>query len=55
MDSLQQQPYGPGLLALVAVGLMAYGVHMGLQARYRRIKLPDLRGGCRGLSRFFTG
>lgn len=40
LDTIQQQPYGPGLLTLVAVGLMAYGVHMGLQARYRQIELP---------------
>lgn len=46
LETIKQQPYGPGLLALVAVGLMAYGVHMGLQARYRQIKLPDLGGGC---------
>lgn len=38
--TIKQQPYGPGLLSLVAVGLIAYGVHMGLQARYRQIELP---------------
>lgn len=41
LDTIKQQPYGPGLLTLMAVGLVAYGVHMGLQARYRQLKLPS--------------
>lgn len=40
LDTIKQQPYGPGLLTLMAVGLIAYGIHMGLQARYRQIELP---------------
>ena len=40
LETIKQQPYGPGLLTLMAVGLIAYGVHMGLQARYRQLKLP---------------
>jgi len=40
LDTIKQQPYGPGLLTLMAVGLIAYGIHMGLQAMYRQIELP---------------
>lgn len=29
--------FGPWLLGLVAIGLLAYGVHMGVKSRYRRI------------------
>ena len=34
---LENQPFGPWLLAIVALGLIAYGIHMGVLARYRRI------------------
>jgi hypothetical protein len=37
LQTLQQQPYGGWLMGLVALGLVAYGIHMGVQARYRRI------------------
>lgn len=37
LQSLARQPYGPWLLAIVAIGLIAYGIHQGVQARYRRI------------------
>lgn len=37
LQSLSRQPYGPWLLGIVALGLIAYGIHMGVQARYRRI------------------
>jgi hypothetical protein len=37
LQTLEHQPYGGWLMGLVALGLMAYGVHMGVQARYRRI------------------
>jgi hypothetical protein len=37
LQSLSQQPHGPWLLGIVALGLVAYGIHMGVQARYRRI------------------
>ncbi|KAI9131980.1 DUF1206 domain-containing protein [Acaryochloris sp. CCMEE 5410] len=40
LETIKQQPYGPGLLTLVAIGLIAYGIYMGCQARYRRIELP---------------
>jgi hypothetical protein len=34
---LSRQPYGPWLLGAVAAGLIAYGVFMLLQSKYRRI------------------
>jgi hypothetical protein len=37
LQSLAQQPYGPWLLGIVALGLVAYGIHMAVQARYIRI------------------
>lgn len=33
----ERQPFGPWLLGIVAVGLVAYGVYMLISARYRRI------------------
>ncbi|GAB4238332.1 MAG: hypothetical protein Kow0049_24910 [Stanieria sp.] len=36
--SLSQQPFGKFLLALVAAGLVAYGIYLFVQARYRRFK-----------------
>jgi small-conductance mechanosensitive channel len=37
LQTLAQQPFGKVLLCLVALGLIAYGIYMGVQARYRRI------------------
>lgn len=37
LREISSQPYGPWLLALVAAGLIAYGVHMLANAKYRRI------------------
>lgn len=37
LQVLAQQPYGPWILGVVAVGLVAYGVYMVIQARYSRI------------------
>jgi hypothetical protein len=37
LETLARQPYGPWLLGLVALGLVAYGAYSFLQARYRRI------------------
>lgn len=37
LQTIQQQPFGAWLMGLVALGLIAYGVHLGVQARYRRI------------------
>ena len=38
LDTLAQQPYGPWLLGLVALGLIAYAVHCFARARYRRLQ-----------------
>jgi hypothetical protein len=38
LHALQQQPYGPVLLAVVALGLIAYGAYELIRARYRRIE-----------------
>ena len=37
--TLAQQPYGKVLLALMALGLIAYAIYLFLQARYRRFKI----------------
>ncbi|MEM6839595.1 MAG: DUF1206 domain-containing protein [Cyanobacteria bacterium P01_C01_bin.120] len=37
LQAIQQQSFGAILMAIVALGLIAYGIHMGVQARYRRI------------------
>jgi len=37
LDTLARQPYGPWLLGVVALGLVAFGVYCFSQARYRRI------------------
>ncbi len=37
LAALEQQPYGPWLLGIVALGLIAYGIYMGVLARYGRI------------------
>jgi len=36
LETLAAQPHGTLLLALAAVGLVAYAVYMALEARYRR-------------------
>lgn len=37
LQALEQQPYGPWILGVVAVGLVAYGIYMVIQARYRSL------------------
>lgn len=37
LETLARQPYGPWLLGIVALGLIAYGAYSFLQARYRKI------------------
>lgn len=37
LQTLEQQPYGAWILGIVALGLVAYGIYMVMQARYRRI------------------
>ncbi|WP_164018874.1 DUF1206 domain-containing protein [Pyxidicoccus trucidator] len=40
LETLASQPFGPWLLGLVALGLVAYAVYQLLEARYRRIATP---------------
>lgn len=40
LAALAQQPFGPWLLGLVALGLIAYSIYSLLEARYRRIIQP---------------
>jgi hypothetical protein len=42
LRALRQQPYGWALLATVAAGLFAFGAFGFVQARYRRIDVPDM-------------
>lgn len=35
LQVLAQQPYGPWILGVVGIGLVAYATHMVIQARYR--------------------
>ncbi|HEX8284894.1 MAG TPA: DUF1206 domain-containing protein [Pyrinomonadaceae bacterium] len=37
LHALEQQPYGPYVLGAVALGLVAYGLYMFVEARYRRM------------------
>jgi hypothetical protein len=37
LATLAEQPFGPWLLGVVAVGLAAYGVFLLVEARYRRM------------------
>jgi len=37
LRALEQQPYGPFVLGAVALGLVAYGLYMFIEARYRRM------------------
>lgn len=37
LQALVEQPYGPWILGVVAFGLVAYGIYMVIQARYRRV------------------
>jgi len=41
LQTLQSQPYGWVLLALVALGLVAFGVYSFIEAVYRRIQVPS--------------
>jgi len=38
LETLTRQPYGSWLLGIVALGLIAYGIHMFVMAEYRRIR-----------------
>lgn len=39
LDTLAKQPFGPWLLGIVAIGLVAYGLFMLVEARFRRMTL----------------
>ncbi|MCT7982105.1 DUF1206 domain-containing protein [Laspinema sp. A4] len=41
LEALLNQRYGSLLLGIVAVGLLIYGLYMGVHARYRRIRPPQ--------------
>ena len=38
LAALAEQPYGPWVLGLVAIGLLAYGIYTFVEAKYRRIR-----------------
>jgi hypothetical protein len=38
LATLARQPFGPILLGVVALGLVAYGIYLGVLARYRRFQ-----------------
>ena len=40
LETLQRQPYGPFILGVIALGLIAYGAYELIRARYRRIEAP---------------
>lgn len=44
LQAIQQQPYGAVLMGIVAFGMFAYGIHLLVQARYRRISPPQSVG-----------
>ncbi len=48
LDTIRQQPYGGFLLAVVALGLVAFGVYSIIEAVYRRIDLPPELRSLRG-------
>jgi type IV secretory pathway VirB2 component (pilin) len=37
LQTLVHQPFGPILLGIVALGLIAYGIYSFVEARYRRV------------------
>ncbi|MFN2415507.1 MAG: DUF1206 domain-containing protein [Pyrinomonadaceae bacterium] len=39
LRALEQQPYGPYVLGAVTLGLVAYGLYMFVEARYRRMRI----------------
>ncbi|MEB3178272.1 MAG: DUF1206 domain-containing protein [Nostocaceae cyanobacterium] len=43
LAALTYQPYGPWILGLVALGLIAYGIYSVVEARYRRIATSSTR------------
>jgi hypothetical protein len=45
LQIVEQQPFGSAILALAGAGLMAFGLFGFVEARYRRIVVPDELGG----------
>ena len=41
LAALAQQPFGPWLLGIVALGFIAYSIYSLIEARYRRITQPQ--------------
>jgi hypothetical protein len=41
LQALEGQPFGSLVLALVAAGLVAFGLYAFMEARFRRIDVPD--------------
>jgi hypothetical protein len=39
LQELLEQPYGPWLLGLMAIGFLAHGIYMFIRGRYRRIEV----------------
>ncbi len=39
LDLVAEQPYGPLLMGIIAVGLISYGIFMLVEARYRRVSM----------------
>lgn len=39
LAAVERQPFGPWLLGIVALGVIAYGVYAVMQGRYRRIRI----------------
>ncbi|MEM8504020.1 MAG: DUF1206 domain-containing protein [Cyanobacteria bacterium P01_D01_bin.1] len=37
LQAIQQQPFGAILMGIIALGMLAYGIHLLVQSRYRRI------------------
>jgi hypothetical protein len=45
LQMVEDQPFGSAILALAGAGLMAFGLFGFVEARYRRIVVPDELGG----------
>ncbi len=51
LNALPGQPYGPWLLAFVALGLVAYGIYCCVKARYGQLRANYGAHSCQGASR----
>lgn len=49
LATLQAQPNGPLLLGITALGLLLFGLFSLVEARYRRVDVPDVGGRLRGV------